>query len=174
MQNHTTTAEVITFSSAGQVNRLIRYTFGGLPNNKHPVVAGSPRIISRDEAELIMVAVDLNNWGFSPKALKFLVCPKFEARIHAANARLMVLKRGKAGPELFFCDEIEGDALEGAPLIIVDLRSVKARVDAAIEFAAVRRWGMERAFLKALPKTQDEIKAARDMFIARRKSGEPV
>lgn len=157
------------FSTNNQINKIIRQVFDGLPNNKHPVIAGVPRVITRDEAELIMIAVDLNSLGLSPKAIRAVVLHPDATFLHKAKRRLMVLRKSH---ELDFCDSPEGDRLDAAPLVVIDLRSVKARVDAAIEFAAVRRWGMDREFLKARPKSQDEIKAIRDRFIERRKAGE--
>jgi hypothetical protein len=172
MQNHTTTAELATFSTAGEINNLIRQVFEGLPNNKHPVIAGMPRVVSRDEAELIMVAVDLHSLGLSPRAIRAVVLHPDAGLLHGAKRRFMIFK---ANGQLDFCRAPDQGPLDAAPLVIIDLRSVKARVDAAVEFAAVRRWGMERDVFKALPKTREEIKAARDAFLARaRDAGEPV
>lgn len=177
MGNHTTTAEVDLFAPAkiGQSNTLIRHTFDGLPDNKHRVNASGSRVLFRSEAELLVIAIDLHNFGISPRAIKAVVARDDAERITSTKARLMVLDTLGA---ISFYDEIDDGLLAAMraqnclPVIMLDLHHVKRRVQQAIEHTEVRRWNFDPKDVGKPPKTQAEIKAARDAYIARVKAGE--
>ena len=148
MGNHTTTVETGLFApaKAEQLNTLLRHTFDGLPGNQHRINANGTRVLSRSEAELLVIAVDLHNLGLSPRAIKAVVRHDDAGRIITSKARLLVLE--KSGSLSFF-DEIDDALLEAMrgqnnpPLLMLDLHYVKQRVQQAIAYTEVRRWNFD-------------------------------
>lgn len=174
-QNHCTTFELklVTGCSYAAINTVIGKPLAGLPDNPHPVKRGRPRVVSRSEAGSIVVGVQLYEAGQTTDAIRSVVMHPDFARILAGDARLLVLE---ASGTLSAFDEIDDDlrrAMEvqnSMPMTMVDLRSVRERVEAAIDYCEVHRWGFDRSKLGQIAKSQAEIKQARDAFIAIQKA----
>lgn len=163
----------ITGCSAAAINSVINISLDGLRESNHRARRGQPRVVVRSDAESIVIGLQLLGTGQTHEAIKAVILRSEIKRILAGRARLLVLE---ASGVLSAFDEISGELLQAMkaqnsmPIIMVDLRSIREKVEAAIEYCAVHRWGFDKSKLGQIAKSQAEIMAKRDAFIARQKA----